>query len=80
MAFEQKDGQGSLWKNDRKEKDTHPDLTGQIMVEGKMYWISGWAKVHESRGKWLSLSVKPKDQPTAQPSAKPADGDDSLPF
>jgi hypothetical protein len=31
MAYEHKENKGSIFKNDRKEKDTHPDYTGQLM-------------------------------------------------
>ena len=78
MAYEQRDNSGSLFKNARKEKDTHPDFNGSILVDGKAYWISGWKKKKQSDGEtWLSLSVKPKD---AAPKDAPADdgfGDDT---
>lgn len=53
---------GALFKNDRKETDNHPDLSGQINVDGKDYWLSGWTKRNEDNSfKVLSLSVKPKE-------------------
>lgn len=52
---------GAIFKNDRKEKETHPDRTGTLNVEGKEYWINGWLKEGKS-GPFLSLSVKPKDE------------------
>ena len=35
---------GALFKNDRKEKDTHPDLGGTLNVGGKEYFISSYSK------------------------------------
>jgi hypothetical protein len=54
---------GTLWKNDRKQSDTHPDLSGTINVDGKEYWLSGWRGKGADGGKGpiLSLSVKPKE-------------------
>ena len=62
MAQYDNTNSGALFKNDRKEKDTHPDLSGTINIEGKEYWLSGWTKRNDDRSfKVLSLSVKPKE-------------------
>ncbi len=54
---------GVLFDNDRKEQDNHPDMTGQINIDGVDHWFSGWWKNSESRGDFLSLSIgKPKEQ------------------
>ena len=53
---------GILSRNDRKEKDSHPDFQGQINVAGIDYWLAGWVKERkDGTGKFFSLSVKPKD-------------------
>jgi tRNA G10 N-methylase Trm11 len=76
-----KDMSGTLGKNDRKTKDTHPDYSGSCVVDGTAYWISGWIK-ESARGKFFSLSFKQKDvvQPTTAAAISAADFDDSLPF
>jgi hypothetical protein len=95
MAYEQRDNSGSIFVNDRKEKDTHPDRTGTAMIGGVMYYVSGWIK-QGSKGPFLSLAFKLKeDQPAreqrTQPKAAPRrtdptstgrndDMDDSIPF
>ena len=45
MAYELKEGQGSLFPNKRKETESHPNLTGTILVGGVEHWISGWVKL-----------------------------------
>lgn len=51
---------GTLGRNKRKEKDTHPDFSGKLNVEGVDYWLSGWTK--ESNGeRFFSLAVKRKE-------------------
>lgn len=67
MAYEQRDNSGSIFVNDRKEKDTHPDRTGTAMIDGVMYYVSGWLK-QSAKGQFLSLAFKRKDdQPQTAP-------------
>lgn len=63
MAFEQRENAGSLFKNDKKEKDTHPNATGSALIGGVEYWVSAWTKEGKN-GKWQSLAFKPKETKT----------------
>ena len=57
-----KEGAGSLFSNERKESGNHPDFKGDIMIDGKSYWLSGWKKEGKNgRSDFISLSAKPKD-------------------
>lgn len=80
---------GILARNQRKEKDTHPDHTGHINVEGREYWLSAWIKTGKDGSKmagqkYFSLALKPKDvQPEAAKSAPVQvedDLNDEIPF
>lgn len=72
---------GSLFKNDKKTEEKHPDLSGSINIEGVEYWISGWSKVSKGGQKFISLSVRQKQEQTRQISqptraAKPTQDED----
>ena len=71
---------GFLGRNKRREKDTHPEYTGSIMIDGKTYWLSAWVKEKEGQ-KYFSISAKPKDEkPGEQSSPTSQTPDDDIPF
>jgi hypothetical protein len=64
--YRQKDNSGSLFTNQRKEKETHPDFTGRIKIgddlleairNGDELQLSGWKKTTKNGQSWVSLSV-----------------------
>ena len=76
---------GAIWKNDRKEKDTHPDFKGSLNVEGKDYWVSAWKKKEGAnpQSPALSFSIQPKEEKAAEQKDEPTVfdlDDDVLPF
>jgi hypothetical protein len=67
-----KDNSGALFKNQRKDEGNSnaPDYSGDLLIESTRYRLAGWIK-ESSRGKFLSLSVKPDEQ---QPSKQAVNG------
>ena len=62
-GFQKKDNDGIISKNDRKEKDTHPDIKGSATINGREFWISGWKKDRkDGSGSFYSLSFTAKDE------------------
>jgi uncharacterized protein (DUF736 family) len=59
---------GSIFKNEKKEEEKHPDMTGSLNVDGTDYWISAWKKTSKAGTSFLSLSVRPKQETTRQSS------------
>ena len=71
-----------IFKNNKKEKDTHPDYTGSINVEGKEYSVSLWIKEGKA-GKFFSGKIQePFKKETELKSFSEKVGKDSsgLPF
>lgn len=67
MAFEEKPNTFALFRNKRKEKDTHPDLTGRGNFNGVKFELSGWKR--QSGELVLTGTIK-------EPYQKPQQADD----
>lgn len=78
MAYELREGQGSLFKNDHKSKDSHPGARGEALIGGVVYEISAWTK-EGRKGRFQSLSFKPKQERRHEPDDRPGD-DREIPF
>lgn len=70
---------GAIWGNKKKERDTHPDFTGSLNVEGVEYWVSAWKRKPNAspNAPSLSFSIKPKE--ASQPQGSDHFSDD-VPF
>lgn len=84
MAEFDNTNRGILGKNKFKTKETQPEYSGSINVNGVEYWLNGWIKEGES-GKFFSLTVRPKQDTPRQISeptrkAKADEFDNDLPF
>jgi len=83
MAFEQRDMSGSLFRNDKKESESHPNAKGSAKIDGVDYWLDAWTKKDKNGNPWQSLSFKRKTTPANPPAPRnrePGDDDDALPF
>jgi hypothetical protein len=69
MAFEHKNFEGSLFKNDKKAKDTDFDYSGSGLIDGKPYWLNLWIGQTKDGKKRLNIKFKPKQ------ARSTADGD-----
>ena len=78
---------GVLFKNDRKEKDTHPDYKGSYTNgDGQEYWLSAWLKKDKNGKTFMSLNTIPKDEvhnkgmQQARQAMQPKELKDDIPF
>ena len=60
VKYQMKDGEGSLFKNDKKSKETDADYNGSARLNGTDYSINGWKKQAKSGVSYLKLSLRSK--------------------
>ena len=80
--MEKRDNSGVLFKNDKKETGNHPDYKGNLMVDGKEYWLSAWIKEGKT-GKFMGLALSPREASTQHnkmASKTIADMESDVPF
>lgn len=79
-----RENEGSIWKNDRKEKDTHPDFRGEALINGVEYWVKAWRRQPGSNPKApalkFSFTEREKRQSTPAQEDEGSDPDDLIPF
>lgn len=84
MSEKRTDFVGSLSRNKKKEKETHPSHKGSCTIGGIAYWISAY--VNESRDtgeKYFKLyfeAKKTEPAPAAEPVAVPLSESPDIPF
>lgn len=71
-GFVQKPGQGSLFRNENKAGETHPDYKGNFTnKEGEKCNVAAWVKTAKNGNQFLSLSLEfAPYQPSGQPQAQ----------
>ena len=67
---------GQIWPNERKEKDTHPDFTGSINIDGVEYFLDAWKRRPDANPKAPSLSFRVKRKDKQPQQSQPQYGDD----
>jgi hypothetical protein len=80
MAYELNEGQGTLFRNDKKpEGSKQPDYRGEINVGGTVMEIAGWLKEGKN-GKWMSLKVQPKQEREPAQTRQSVAPSEDIPF
>ncbi len=70
MAYEHKEGRGSLLKNDRKTKPDQPDWKGDAKWKGELVSVALWEGTTQGGIPRMSLQIEKKWEPSAaQPVA-----------
>lgn len=86
--YEMKDNSGTLFVNDKGDNDKRPDRTGDAMIDGVVYKMSGWINTSKAGQPYLSVKFSRKDDVVVshEPKAKAtedmslAELEDDIPF
>jgi uncharacterized protein (DUF736 family) len=84
MAYEIREGQGSLWPNEDRRSDNAPNATGKFMINGELFKIAAWTReTRDGDKRYMSLRIEPDsggNGRSSAPSARRDEPDDDLPF
>lgn len=69
MAYELKQNEGSAFANKRKEKEGHPDYTGEFNVNGKLHWFDVWQNTTRNGEPYFKARLREKVAKPADPQA-----------
>ena len=58
MAYEMNNGDLSLWANDRKESDRHPDYKGKALINGTIYDVALWSRTDRNGNQYFSGKIE----------------------
>lgn len=70
MTYDTKDNTGALFKNDKREKDTHAHARGTATIDGVEYFIDAWTNQDRNGNRYQSLKFKRKDKQQGKPAPK----------
>lgn len=92
MSNYDNNNRGSIWRNEKKATDKHPDFTGKATVDGVEYYLSAWKRGPDANPKAPALSFAftavadvaekgmAQAKAAAQPQQVPEFPDDDIPF
>ena len=73
---------GSIWMNDKKDTENHPDFKGSLNVNGQEFWVSAWKRKEGANPKSpaLSFSIQAKEESYSQVAQTSNEPNDAIPF
>ena len=86
MAYEMKDGDFSLFRNDKEGNEKRPDMRGKACIGGVIYKLSGWTRKTKDGEKYLAGKIEPEQRtgfapkPQEPEQTQPERDQSSLPF
>ena len=80
-AHQASEGAGVLFQNENKKHPKAPDMSGQIMIDGKVIKLAAWTRATSSGKTLISLKVDNWTPSQAtRPYVKELKSDEDVPF
>ena len=76
MSYQHKPNSGSIFKNDKRDKETSPHMRGDALIDGVEYWVSAWTNTKQDGERYQGLKFSRKDEqrmPRQQSMQQPRD-------
>lgn len=72
MAEFDNTNRGQVWKNDKRETESHPHFKGSVDVEGAEYWVSMWKRAEDANpnAPLLKFSLTKKEYNSSDKTTK----------
>jgi hypothetical protein len=74
--YQHKENTGTMFRNDKREKDSEPEYKGSANIDGRDYWVSSWINETKAGVKYMKFSFTPmekKQQSSSRQSSPPSD-------
>jgi uncharacterized protein (DUF736 family) len=82
MAYELREKSGSVFTNNFKKKETHPDYTGDILVNGVPSTVALWKRSDRNGKEYFGVSISDKrvNNTNTNTTDAPPPKKDGMPF
>lgn len=77
MAFEHNDS-GSIWPNQYKKADNHPDMKGTEVWKGEVIEVAAWRRTAKDGTEYIYFSLQEPRELNQQPQS--TEINDEIPF
>lgn len=80
MAYVLQEGAGTMFPNENKNSDKHPDYNGKCMYNGKLHWYSLWKNQSKSGSVYLSTKIGKEVEEKGNSNSGKENISDDIPF
>ena len=80
MAYEKKDGEISVFENDKQGNEKRPDFKGSALIDGKEYEVALWKRQTQAGKNFIAGTIKVMEKKEQQNKEEVKMEDDVIPW